>query len=293
MKPTIKGIIFLLSAALTYSVLPVFIRFLNAEKVEPHEQMLLRYIFAFLAALIYFLVSKAKFMLDKKSLPLLFLAAVFGYTLTNLFFTYGIIYTQISTALFIFYSFAIITPVLAFLVLKEKANRFNFISLGLGLISLLMLFQPNALATWKLGGLFAFLAALAQSFYLIARVKLKQYSSAQLLVISAGAGIITMALLTAGLTPNFYTAKLTTLSLNSWLAAAIAGSFNFLGWFLMSRGFQLVKAATGSLVMLVENVFVVIIGFIFLQEIPTQMTLIGGLLVISAAVLVTLKGDNS
>jgi drug/metabolite transporter (DMT)-like permease len=61
----------------------------------------------------------------------------------------------------------------------------------------------------------------------------------------------------------------------------------------MSKGFQYVKAATGSLVMLVENVFVVIIGMIFLQEMPTLMTIFGGLLVIAAAVLVTLKGDNS
>lgn len=293
MKPTTKGIVFLLASALTYSSLPVFIRFLSAEKVEPTAQVLMRYFFAFLIALIYFLISKTKFILDKKSSLLLFLTAVFGYSLTNLFFTYGIIYTQVSAALFIFYSFAIITPVLAFIILKEKANRFNFISLGLGLLSLLFLFQPNSLSTWKLGGLFAFLCALGQSFYLIARRKLLQYSSQQLLVICTGTGVITMALLTQLLAPTFYTDKLMTLSLSSWLAALIAGAINFFGWLLMSKGFQLVKASTGSLVMLVENVFVVAIGFFFLQEIPTLMTVLGGFLVISAAVLVTLKGDNS
>ena len=61
----------------------------------------------------------------------------------------------------------------------------------------------------------------------------------------------------------------------------------------MSKGFQLVKASTGSLVMLVENVFVVIIGLLFLSEVPTLATIGGGLLVIAAGVLVTLKGDNS
>lgn len=293
MAKSTRGLIYLLAAALTYSFLPVFIRFLNAEKVAPQEQMLLRYLFAFLAAGAYFLFSRSKFSFEKKSLVLLLLAAFFGYSLTNLFYTYGIIYTQVSTGLFIFYSFAILTPVLAFIFLKEKANRFNFISLGLGLISLLLLFQPNALATWKLGGLFALLSAVAQSFYLIARKKLNQYSSQELLVVSTATGIISMAALTWLLSPAFFTAKLPTLALNSWLAAAVAGIFNFGGWFLMSKGFQLVKAATGSLVMLVENVFVVMIGFWFLKETPTLMTLLGGLLVITAAVLVTLKGDNS
>jgi len=112
-------------------------------------------------------------------------------------------------------------------------------------------------------------------------------------VVSTAAGIVSMAGLTWLLSPTFYTIKLPTLALNSWLAAAIAGIFNFGGWFLMSKGFQMVKAATGSLVMLVENVFVVMIGFWFLNETPTLMTLFGGLLVIAAAVLVTLKGDNS
>ena len=195
--------------------------------------------------------------------------------------------------MFIFYSFAIITPVLAFFILKEKANKYNFISLGLGFLSLLLLFQPNALTTWIMGGFFAFLCALGQSFYLIARKKLHQYSAQQLMVINTAVGVVTMALLTSILYPQFYTTTLRTLSLQSWLTALIAGAINFFGWLLMSKGFQYVKAATGSLVMLVENVFVVIIGLSFLSEIPTLATIGGGLLVIAAGVLVTLKGDNS
>ena len=293
MTQSTKGIFYLLASALIYSSLSIFIRFLNAAKVEPSAQTLMRYLFAFLIAGIYFKLSKSKFLFDKKSLLLLTLAAIFGYALTNFFFTYAIIYTQISTAMFIFYSFAILTPVLAFIFLKEKANKFNFISLGLGILSLLLLFQPNALSTWKLGSLFALLCALGQSFYLIARKKLNQYSSQQLMVTNTAAGVITMTLFTLWLAPDFFTDKIMTLSLQSWLAALVAGSINFFGWLLMSKGFQLVKAATGSLVMLVENVFVVFIGYLFLAEIPTLATFLGGLLVIAAAALVTLKGDNS
>lgn len=293
MSKKTKGIIYLLASALIYSSLPVFIRSLNADKIGPTAQVLLRYLFAFLIAAIYLRLSKTKFLIDRRSFWLLFLTAIIGYSLTNLFFTYGIIYTQVANALFIVYSFAIFTPILAFIFLKEKANRYNFISLGLGLLSLLLLFQPNYLATWKIGGLFAFLCALGQSFYLIARKKLHQYSAQQLMVINTATGVVTMAILTSILYPQFYTTTLKTLSLQSWLTALIAGAINFFGWLLMSKGFQYVKAATGSLLMLVENVFVVVIGFFFLQEIPTLMTILGGLLVISSAIIVTLKGDNS
>jgi drug/metabolite transporter (DMT)-like permease len=215
MAKTSKGILYLLASAFIYSSLSVFIRLLNAAKVEPTAQTLMRYLFACLMAALYFKVSHSKFFFDKKHLLLLTLAAVFGYSLTNMFFTYAVIYTQISTALFIFYSFAILTPVLAFLILKEKANRYNFISLGLGLLSLLFLFQPNALSTWKLGGFFALLCALGQSFYLIARKKLHQFSAQELMVINTAAGVITMAVLTQFLYPNFYLSTLKALSLCS------------------------------------------------------------------------------
>ncbi|MFH0943075.1 MAG: DMT family transporter [Candidatus Beckwithbacteria bacterium] len=127
MSKTAKGIVFLLASALTYSSLPVFIRFLSAEKIQPMSQVLLRYLFAFGAALGYFKISKAKFLLEKKTFLLLIILAVFGYALTNLFFTYGMIYTQVSTALFIFYSFAIITPLLAYFFLTEF-KEYGFIS---------------------------------------------------------------------------------------------------------------------------------------------------------------------
>jgi len=43
----------------------------------------------------------------------------------------------------------------------------------------------------------------------------------------------------------------------------------------------------------VENVFVVALSYLLLKEIPTLLTISGGILILSAAVLVTVKGDNS
>ena len=290
-----KGIIYLLLAAFLYSIMPLFIRWLNAGNVPPMSQVFLRYIFAFLGAATYFYLSKAKFKLDQKTLPLLIIMAVFGYALTNLFFTYGMIYTQVTTALFIFYSFAIMTPLLAFIFLKEKANQYNWIGLALSLAALFFLFQPNTLTTWKVGALFALLSALGQSFYLIARRKLMVYSSSQILLSSTFAGVVTLGILALIFERSFYfgTAGIKTLQPETWLLTVIFGLDNFFAWLLMSKGFQLVKASLGSLILLVENVFVVGLSYLFLNEIPTLLTLLGGLLVLSAAAMVALKGDNS
>jgi drug/metabolite transporter (DMT)-like permease len=295
MTKTNKGIIYLLLAAFLYSIMPLFIRWLNAGNVPPMSQVFLRYIFAFLGASGYFYITKSKFKLETTTLPLLIITAVFGYALTNLFFTYGMIYTQVTTALFIFYSFAIITPLLAFIFLKEKANQYNWVGLGLSLLALLLLFQPNVLLTWKIGALFALLSALGQSFYLIARRKLMSYSSQQILLTSTFFGVVTLGIMALIFEKSFYFGAfgIKTLQPETWLLTVIFGLDNFFAWLFMSKGFQLVKASIGSLILLVENVFVVASSLVFLKEVPTIATIIGGMIILGTIALVTVKGDRS
>ena len=134
MSDKAKGIWFLLVAGFLYSWMGILVRFLTAENVPQISQVFLRYIIAFLGAFTYFKVTKSKFKFYKKGLGLLIAVSVFGYGLTNLFFNLAMANTQISTGLFIFSLFAIITPILSFVLLKEKANKYNFIGLFISFI---------------------------------------------------------------------------------------------------------------------------------------------------------------
>jgi len=60
----------------------------------------------------------------------------------------------------------------------------------------------------------------------------------------------------------------------------------------MTKGFELFKASIGSVVLLVENVFAIILAAIFLNEIPTYLTIIGGGLIILSSVIVILKSEQ-
>ncbi len=289
-----KGIIFLLASALLYSIMPVLIRLLGAGHIPPMSQVFLRYIFAFISALVYFLITKSKLSVRPKDIPFLILVGVFGYALTNLFFTYGIIYTQISNGLFIFYCFSIITPILGYLFLKEKANRYNVIAVILTLVALLLLFRPNSVTTWKIGGFFALLSAFGQSFYLISRKRLPYYSSQLLLLGSTCIGVLILGILAGTFEHSFYTVSgIGSLAPNSWIVTIVFGIDNFLAWLLMSKGFQYMKSALGSILLLAELVFATAFAFLFFREIPTIFTILGGLLIISSSVLIILKGDNS
>lgn len=285
------GIFFLLLSAFLYSIMPIMIRLLKVGGLPPMTQVFSRYIFALISALIYFFITSSKFKIEKKDIIFLLLVSIFGYALTNLFFTYGVIYTSVGNALFLFYSYGIITPIFSFFILKERFNKFNLISLTLGLLALFFLFQPNSINTWKLGGFFAIMSALGQSFYLISRRKLLRYSAAQMMVFNTLAGVIILGFLSLIFENNFYLGTVQTVGVKTWLVTIFFGIDNFLAWFFMTKGFELFKASTGSVVLLIENVFAIILAIIFLKEVPTCLTIIGGSLIIMSSIIVILKSS--
>jgi len=289
----IKGILFLFTSAFLYSLMPVMMRTLGSEGVPPMSQVFLRYIFAFVAAAIYlFIFNKEKIKIEKKDMLLFAVATVFCYSLTNLFLTYGILFTQISNALFLFYSNAIITPVLGYFILKEKINNRKIAALILSLIALVLLFQPNSFPTWKIGGIFALLAALGQSLYIIIRKILKKYSIGIMMILNTLVGVIVLGLMALIFESSFYVkGSLFTLSTNTWLLTIFFGFDNFLAWFFMIKGFELFEATVGSVILLSELVFGVLLAILFFKETPTLITIIGGSLILISSLLIILKKE--
>jgi drug/metabolite transporter (DMT)-like permease len=61
----------------------------------------------------------------------------------------------------------------------------------------------------------------------------------------------------------------------------------------MSKGFEYVNASTGSILMLVENIFVIILALIWFGELPTLMSISGGTLILIGSALTITKGKKS
>ena len=277
-----------------YSIMPVLIRFLGGGGIPPMSQVFLRYIVAFLSAFIHlFFFSKVKLKIEKKDLPLLGFATIFTYALTNLFFTYGILYTEVSNALFLFYTYAIMTPIIGYFLIKEKLNKYNVTALILSLIALYLLFRPNSLPTWKIGGVFALLAALGQSLYVVIRRALTKYPAIVMMFLNTLVGIIVLGVMSLLFENSFYSDKtILQLSANTYLVTILFGIDNFLAWFFMTKGFELFKATTGSLILLTELIFGIFLAFVFFSEIPTLLTVIGGFLILTSSMVVILRGSN-
>lgn len=288
-----KGILLLLTSAFLYSVMPVMIRILGGGGLPPMSQVFLRYIVAFISAAVYFVASRSKIKLQKKDIFLLIFVTVFGYALTNLFFTYGILLTSVSNALFLFYTYAIIAPILGYFILKDKINFANIISLIISLVALVLLFSPNSVPTWKLGGFFAILSSLGQSTYLILRRKLHKYPASVMMFINTFVGVVVVGTLSLLFEGSFYfNGGITHVKNSVWLTTVLFGVDNFLAWFTMTKGFEYFKATAGSIILLSELVFGIFFAFLFFKEIPTTATVIGGALILVSSTLVILKGES-
>lgn len=152
-----------------------------------------------------FLFRETIFIYDAKEIHgVLLIATVFGYALTNVFFTYGILLTQVSNALFLFYSYAVITPTLGYVFLKEKTNTLNIVALLISIVGLVLLYQPNSFVTWRIGWLFALLSALGQSAYIIARKKLPEYSAGFMLLANSFVGVVFVGIMSLVFENQFY-----------------------------------------------------------------------------------------
>jgi drug/metabolite transporter (DMT)-like permease len=289
-----RGVLYLFISVVLYSIMPVLIRTLGRGNIPPASQVFLRYCVAWAAAVMYFTVTKSKFSVKKKDVLLLFIVSLCGYALLNWVYTLANLTTQIGTVLFIFNCSTIMGPLFGYLFLKEKLNKPKIIAMIIGFISLLFLFRPGPFSTWKVGAFFALLAATGNSLYVIGRKKLGNYDSKLILLTNTTLGIVVMGIISFLLESKFYFGGgITSLAPTTWLITLLFGLDNFTAYLFFTKGFQLVSAGAGSMVMLTENFIGVLFAFLFFAEVPTITTLIGGILILIASILVIVKGEKA
>lgn len=282
------GIFYLILASLCYAVMSIFIRIVNTE-IPPFSQMFLRYFVTVTLAFIFVKLQKQTIKSKTSNgLILMILVAFFGYTLSTVFFTFSILATTIATTLFLFSTNVIIAPILAFIILKERMPRNLLIAIGLSLIGALLLFQPDFQSKSVIGPLFALLASFATAVYYVGRRALKNHSAATMMFYATTTGFISMAAAAFIFERSFYSLQtLSNISPFVWFILFIFALDNFAAWYLVNKGFETIKAGTGSIVLLLEPVLGVLIGLSIYNEIPTIVSTVGIIAIISGIFIAT------
>jgi drug/metabolite transporter (DMT)-like permease len=281
-----KGYIYLLLASASYASMGILVRAISID-TGPYLQTFLRLIVSALLTAGLVALRKKPFMLkNSKDYLLMLFMGVVGYGLQIILFTLAIYHTTIGNTLFLMSGYPIVTAFLAYFFLKEKITKQMVAAFILLCISLFLIFQPNQFGTSIIGNLYAVGVCFTFSLYIIySRIMSKRGNSAETITLWS----VSLAVLTSGLAAVSFESLTITLSSQTITFLIIFGILNALAFNFINKGFTIVKAGVGTMILMAEPVIGSILALIFFKEFPTTIFLIGGAIMIVAVATTTFK----
>ena len=271
---------YLLSAAFLYALYGLFSR--NISEFGAFSQNFVRGGIVFLVLLTYFFINRKKWVKFKKVDVKWFLIWVipssFQMVLTFLAFNN----LPIGTSYYIIYSTMILGGFLSGKIFfSEKLNKPKLFSLFLVLSGLFFIYKSDIKLATNIYVVMALVSGLIVGFWNTLTKKLSgNYSEFQMLLVDSFATFVVSfmgAKIALESLPQFAFTKL-------WLWIFIFALTTITTTFLLIRGFRNLEAQIGSLILPMEVVFATFIGYLFLGEVLSIWTYIGGGLIFSSAI---------
>ena len=185
----------------------------------------------------------------------------------------------------------IIVSILAVLFYKEKLNWIGWLGSLVGFAGVAMISFID-LSSFELqpGVLFVFAAAVCISIYNVFQKQLHQsYSVLQLTVYTIVAGTLVLLVKLPGLGVSLQEAPI-----HATLSVVYLGVFpTVISFLLWNYGLRQVSATLGSSFHYLTPVIAVFIAWVWLGELPTLLTLSGGILTIIGVIIVSSWGKTS
>lgn len=256
---------------------------------EPFNVVLYRFLIASFLFLIYALMTRSQFSLPKKEdlLPILMLGLT-GITIYHVGVTFGQQTVGAGTASMIVGAAPIFTTIIAIIFLKERLEWYGWVGLFVGFIGIVLItYGASGTFIMSKGIIYVIIATIATSiFFVFQKPLFQKYHPIELTAYFTWAGTIPMLIFLPSLIKNF-----STVTFEANLAAIYVGivpaAICYATWAIaLSMGD--VSKVSGMIYL--EPVFAIIIAWIWLRELPTLLSLVGGLIAISSVAIVNLVG---
>ena len=232
--------------------------------------------------LIYGLLSKENKRLDFTLKEILIILCI---ALSTICFVLSVNYTTVANTLFLLSTAPFFSIFLSYFLLGEKIRLKDLCAslialIGVFIISLGSQVSNNTLAT-SLGDLFGIGIAIFTALVLT----LARHGSSKLVIRSNAIGMYAVALFVLPFVKNFSVEQETILYLLILCLICVP-----IGSLLILTGPKYISASEVSLIILLQVIIAPILAWLILKEYPGLSSLVGGIFVISALLIVNLKG---
>ena len=269
MSNSAKGLLLTSLGVFIMSLESLFIKFTNISS----------FLFSFYIGIFMFASMASTFLFKdfdylkkalKTSFPFLLICSTFM-ALSNIFFITAVKTTTVANVVIIFSTSALFTALVAFLLFKEKPRKNVFIASFFMFIGLFIIFNDNLGIGSMEGNIYAILCTV---FFSISFVLLSRFKEMNRLVITAFSGII------LSLIAWFFVDDLAIDSKTLVIVMVMGLLITPISRVLLGVGAKYIRASEVSLLMLIETVMAPIWVWIFLNEVPSIYTFIGGSVII-------------
>ena len=184
--------------------------------------------------------------------------------------------TTVANTNFIIQTQAIFLAIFGYLFLKEKISKLTLLSIILAITGIILM-VGNSLSPGQLSGnLVAFIMPISFAVLIII---VRKYPNVDMLPLQLFAGIVAMLI-------GYFVSTKINISTNDILLAFIAGFFQVgLGFVFITIGAKKTLSSMVGILMMTEAVFGPLWAWMFLEETPQFIALIGGSIIIIAVLI--------
>ena len=213
--------------------------------------------------------------------------------------TYGTQYSLASNAAILVLALPVITAVFAFFILKERMNKIRWISFGIAIVGVVLcstddIRQANLGSKYALGNLLIFLAIVGNAYYNVGCKKVaERFTEMEMVFYTYLVLVIMLTPLVLYYEPGMFSV-VPHFTVKTWLGMASLTLFhNFLSMLLFFKVLKFLDATQVALSNYMVSFLGLPIAAIFLGETLNTQSIIGGVLVLIATLILTIVDHRS